>query len=43
MIGIISAMDVEISGLRERMSERQDERISGVRYTRGRLFGQEAV
>lgn len=43
MIGIIGAMDVEISGLRERMSERQDERISGVRYTRGRLFGQEAV
>lgn len=43
MIGIISAMDVEISGLRERMSERQDERISGVHYTRGRLFGQEAV
>lgn len=43
MIGIIGAMDVEISGLRERMSERQEERVSGVCYTRGNLFGQEAI
>lgn len=39
MIGIIGAMEIEISGLREQMEDRQTERISGVRFDWGTIHG----
>ena len=39
MIGIIGAMEIEISGLREQMEDRQTEHISGVRFDWGTIHG----
>lgn len=43
MIGIIGAMDLEVSEIISLMSETTSEKISGVLYTRGKLKGQECV
>ncbi len=39
MIGIIGAMEIEISGLREQMENRQTEHISGIRFDWGTIHG----
>lgn len=39
MIGIIGAMEIEISGLREQMENRQTEHISGIRFDWGTING----
>lgn len=43
MIGIIGAMALEIEKLKEKLTNAQEEVISGVRFTRGTLFGREVV
>ncbi len=43
MIGIIGAMDIEVNGLIDKMSDRKDEVISGTRYTVGRIGGKDCV
>ena len=37
MIGIIGAMEVEIEGIRSKMTHKKEKVISGVRYVSGRL------
>lgn len=43
MIGIIGAMDIEIEGLREKMTGAETGTLSGTEYTRGQLYGAEVV
>ncbi len=43
MIGIIGAMDIEIDALKNDMTEAVGETISGIEFTKGRLYGVEAV
>ena len=43
MIGIIGAMDIEIEKINARMTEKKEEIISGVCYTRGKLVKTEIV
>ena len=43
LIGIICAMDVEISAMREAMTEARVETFSGIEYVKGKLFGKDAV
>jgi len=43
MIGIIAAMNVEMESLRSHMENTQTEVISGIRFVRGTLEGQEVV
>ena len=43
MIGIIGAMELEITRLREQLADKKEEQISGVRFTRGRLCDKEVV
>ena len=43
MIGIIGAMDVEVKLLKERMTEKQEETLSAIEFTRGFLEGQDVV
>ena len=42
-IGIIGAMQIEIEGLKQAMTEITEEKISGVTFTRGKLEGVEVV
>ena len=43
MIGIIAAMNVEMESLRSYMENTEEETISGIRFVRGMLEGQEVV
>ena len=43
MIGIIGAMEVEIEGIRSKMTDKKEKTVSGVRYVSGRLGGSEVV
>ena len=43
MIGIIGAMELEITRLRDQMTEKKEEQLSGVRFTKGLLCGKEVV
>ena len=43
MIGIIGAMDKEISGIREKMTEKKEKTISGIKFVSGLLGGKETV
>lgn len=43
MIGIIGAMQVEIDGIREKMTEISEQTVSGVTYTKGRVGKTEVV
>ena len=43
MIGIIGAMDIEISGIIAEMTEKKTEIISGSAYTSGKIHGKECV
>lgn len=43
MIGIIGAMDIEVDGLKAKMTDRRTRIISGVEYTSGLLGGKSAV
>ncbi len=43
MIGIIGAMEVEITALRDAMEDTEEKVISGVRFVSGKLMGQEVV
>ncbi len=43
MIGIIGAMDIEIDGLRKKMTAAESRVISGIEFTSGGLCGVEAV
>ena len=43
MIGIIGAMDLEIKNLREKLTDAQIEKISGVEFVSGKLCGQDVV
>lgn len=43
MIGIIGAMELEITRLRDQMTEKKEEQISGVRFTKGILQDKEVV
>ena len=43
MIGIIGAMDVEMEALLSALEVSEKESISGVTFTRGRLWGRDAV
>ncbi len=43
MIGIIGAMDIEVDGLKAKMTDRQTRIISGIEYTSGLLGGQSVV
>ena len=43
MIGIIGAMDLEIVRLKEQMTDKKEEQLSGVHFTKGKLFGKDAV
>jgi adenosylhomocysteine nucleosidase len=43
MIGIIGAMELEITRLREQLSDKKEEQISGVRFTKGKLCEKEVV
>ena len=42
-IGIIGAMEIELEALRARMTDTQDEIVSGIRFTKGNLCGTPAV
>ncbi len=43
MIGIIGAMDIEINGLRERMTGAEVRTVSGIEFTEGELCGARVV
>lgn len=43
MIGIIGAMDIEIDGLRKKMTDAKTKTISGIEFTEGLLCGGEVV
>ena len=43
MIGLIGAMDIEVNGITERMTDKSTEIISGIRFTRGKLGNTECV
>ena len=43
MIGIIGAMDIEVDGLKHIMTDKTEEKISGITFTRGRIGGKECV
>lgn len=43
MIGIIGAMDVEVNGLKELMSDKESKTISRVEFTGGKLCGKNVV
>ena len=43
MIGLIGAMDIEVNGIIEKMTDTASETISGINFTRGRLGGTECV
>lgn len=43
MIGIIGAMSVEIDALRAKLTQPQEITQSGIRFTKGKLHGQEVV
>ena len=43
LIGIICAMDVEISAIREAMTDASAQTFSGIEYVKGKLFGKDAV
>ena len=43
MIGIIGAMDVEMEALLSALENKESEMVSGVTFTRGKLYGREAV
>lgn len=43
MIGIIGAMEVEIEGIRSKMTDKKEITVSGVRYVSGMLGGNEVV
>lgn len=43
MIGIIGAMDIEINGIIEKMTEKKTKRISGVNFTSGKIGHEECV
>ena len=43
MIGIIGAMDFEVNGIIEEMTNTETEIISGTRYTTGKLYGTDCV
>ena len=43
MIGIIGAMTLEIEGLRERMTEKTEKTVSGIKYVSGKLENQTVV
>lgn len=43
MLGIIGAMTIEIEGLKEIMTEREEKTISGMTFTRGKLCGNDTV
>ena len=43
MIGIIGAMEVEVEAIRQRLSDKKEKNISGVRYVSGKLGKNEVV
>lgn len=43
MIGIIGAMDIEVNGLIQAMTDKQEQTISGITFTRGTIGKQECV
>lgn len=43
MIGIIGAMDIEVNGLKQAMTETKEETISGVTFTSGKIGKQDCV
>lgn len=43
MIGIVGAMEVEIEGIRSKMTDKKEKTVSGVRYVSGRLGKNEVV
>lgn len=43
MIGLIGAMDIEVNGIIEKMTDTKSEIISGVKYTLGKLGSTECV
>ncbi len=43
MIGIIGAMDIEINGLKEKMSDKTTDSISSTVYTVGKIYSKECV
>lgn len=43
MIGIIGAMDIEVNGIIGKMTDREEQKISGTVYTSGKIYGKECV
>lgn len=43
MIGLIGAMDIEVEGIKDLMTEKTEEIISGIVYTKGILKGKDTV
>lgn len=43
MIGLIGAMRIEVEALQQELSDQTEETVSGIRFVRGKLYGQEVV
>ncbi len=43
MIGIIGAMEVEVSALKEALTERQTKTVSNIEFNYGKMYGKEVV
>lgn len=43
MIGIIGAMDVEVDGIQKKIEDCKTEKISGIKFCCGKLFGKDIV
>lgn len=43
MIGIIGAMKIEVEALKAAMTDKKTEKISGIEFVSGKLYGKEAV
>ncbi|MBQ7444962.1 MAG: 5'-methylthioadenosine/adenosylhomocysteine nucleosidase [Clostridia bacterium] len=43
MVGLIVAMEIEANGIIERLTDVSSQKISGIRFTRGRLSGTDVV